>query len=266
MHVRACPARHARRKVAAPEGAAKRRKQMRKSRFGIAAASVLALCAVAGPAYAVSFVVTATDGDESKFFFNKKSLANTATGATFFGSTPGNTTAENVDVTTVGTISNLGNGFGSVDGNNTGSDHLTSLTFTPTTGTTFDGFFFRGQLQDLDTKATDPNNGQVTITVNGTDVFTESNLGIEEDITDLGVEAINDTTAITSIKIQAGPGEYFKEFKQVQLSGVNGVVINPTGGPTPEPAAWIVMIAGFGLLGSLLRLRSRSAFKGIHSA
>jgi hypothetical protein len=230
---------------------------MRKSRFGLAAVSALALCAVAVPAYASTFVISATDGDESKFFFNKKSLANGATGATFFGSTPGNTTAENLDVTTIGTISNLGNGFGSVDGKDSGSDFLTSLTFTPTTGTEFDGFFFRGQLQDLDKTTPDPNNGQVTITVNGTDVFTVSDLGIEEDITDLGVEAIDDTTAITSITIAAGPGEYFKEFKQVQLSGVTGGSVTGTGGPTPEPATWIVMLAGLGLAGTLLRRRQR---------
>jgi hypothetical protein len=202
-------------------------------------------------------MLSATDGDESKFFFNKKSLTATATGATFFGSTPGNTSAENVDVSTVGSVSNLGSGFGSVDAKNSGTDFLTSLTFTPTTGTSFDGFFFRGQLQDQNKNTPDINNGEVIITVNGTDVFTVPDLGIEEDITDLGVEAINDTTPITSIQIQAGPGEYFKEFKQVQLSGVVGGSVGGTGGPVPEPAIWVVMIAGFGLAGSLLRRRQR---------
>jgi hypothetical protein len=224
------------------------------------ASAAFALCAVTVPAYAdVSFVVTATDDDESKFFFNKKSLVNGATGATFFGSTPGNTSDENVDVTTVGTISNLGSGFGSVDGKNTGTDFLTSLTFTPTSGTSFDGFFFRGQLQDVDPTAPDTNNGQVTISVNGTDTFVLDDLGIEKDITDLGVEAAFDLTPITSITITAGPGEFFKEFKQVQFSGVTGGSVGGTGGggPVPEPAIWIVMLAGFGLAGTLLRRRQR---------
>jgi hypothetical protein len=228
---------------------------MRRSLF--IASAAFALCVVSVPAYAATFMLSPTDGDESKFFFNKKSLVNGASGATFFGSTPGNTNDENVDVSTTGTISNLGNGFGSVDGKDSGSDFLTSLTFTPTTGTAFDGFFFRGQLQEIDKHSVDVNNGQVTITVNGTDTFVVNDLGIEEDITDLGVEAIDDKTPITSITLTAGTGEYFKEFKQVQLSGVVGGSVGGTGGggPIPEPATWIVMLAGFGLAGSLLRRR-----------
>jgi hypothetical protein len=225
-------------------------------RLVLGAASILSLCAIAGPAYAATvFNVTSPDGDESKLFFNKKSLVNSASGATFISSTPGNSSADNVDATTVGTISNLGNGFGSVDGNNTGTDFLTSLTFAPHAGVTFDGFFFRGQLQDLPSTSNDPNNGEVTITVNG-EAHTVSGLGIEEDITDLGVEAANDLTAITSITIAAGPGEYFKEFKQVTLSGVTGGTPVGTSGGVPEPAVWIVMLAGFGLAGTMLRRRS----------
>jgi hypothetical protein len=197
-------------------------------------------------------LISPTDGDETKFFFNKKSLVNGSGTATFIGSDIKNNGTDNVNVSTIGTISNLGNGFGSVDGTDSKGDFLTSLTFTPA-ATTFDGLFFRGQLQDINTKTPDPLNGEVIITVNGTDTFTVKNLGIEEDITDLGVEAIDDSTAITSITIAAGPGEYFKEFKQVTLSGVPGVVGTGGGGGIPEPATWIVMLAGFGLAGTLLR-------------
>jgi len=225
---------------------------MRKFASRAAVALALGIGALVSPAHAVpagtianqspstgEFIFSPRDGDESKFFFNKSSLVDNTDSATFFGSTPDNTTADNVDVSTIGTISDLGNGFGTIKGTDTGNDLLTSLTFTPTTGTTFDGMFIRGQLGgggNFD--------GIVHVHIVGVDSSVTDLLvtGIkkDKDFGDIGIEAFNDTDLIASLTITTDSGTFFREVKQLEFSGVNGIV--------PVPEAPTIMIAGFMLV------------------
>lgn len=224
----------------------------------LATVAVLALTTAANAT--VTFQLSNTDSDETKLFFDKPSLTPISGGDKFQSSDIKNNGTDNVNIFTLGSVSNLGNGFGSIDGTNTGSDFLEAVTFVPGK-TSFDGIFFRGQLQVLPGITADPNNGEVVITVTGVDgsvtTLKKSSLGIEEDITDLGIESVTDKLDIKSVTIAAGPGEYFKEFKQVQLSGV-GVP-----GGVPEPATWIELILGFGLVGFMIRALPRMAAKRV---
>jgi hypothetical protein len=232
---------------------------MRKYVSAAAVALALGIVAFVSPAQAVpvgaEFIPSKGDGDESKFYFDKKSLINDfITGdATFFGSTPINTPADNVDVSTVGTIKDLGNGFGTVLGHNTGADLLTSLTFMPTPGTTFDGMIFRGQLSGTGF------DGVIHVHVVGVDssvtnlLFT--GLKKDRDFGDLGFEAANDLTLVQSVTISTDPGSFFEEFKQVEFSGVNGQIT------VSEPPT--LMIAGFVLVLGFFVYR-RNAFRISH--
>ena len=67
--------------------------------------------------------------------------------------------------------------------------------------------------------------------------------------------------AIKSVTSSTVGTTYFKEFKQVEFSGVTGGTVVTQGG-VPEPAVWVVMLAGFGLAGTLLRRRSRALMVG----
>jgi hypothetical protein len=227
-------------------------------RLVLSAASVLALCVVLPAQAAPIWTLSAEDGDETTFFNNKKSL--NAGNDAFFGEVGFNGSREDVDVTTNGTIKNLGNGNSTVDGTDSGSDFLTSLTFTPHAPFTTDGIFFRGQIDNIPNATGGVTDGEITIAVNGKDgsseSFTVKSLGTNDDFTELGIESVNDLTQIASVTITAGAGEFFEEFKQVDFSGAGGVPVTQQGG-VPEPAAWIVMLAGFGLAGTLLRRRSR---------
>lgn len=55
---------------------------------------------------------------------------------------------------------------------------------------------------------------------------------------------------------QEGPGEIF--FSTVAMIDPSGSVMTPT----PEPAAWVLMIGGFGAAGSALRRRKRQVRAG----
>lgn len=131
---------------------------------------------------------------------------------------------------------------------------LTMLTFTPTDANAFDSFSFRGQDlvagQVIDVIIQD-NQGNAPVTLS----FTEGNAN--QDFTRDGIIAALNGETIKSIEISNSGG--FKEAKEFEFDQA-GVVINPLGG-APEPATWLMLIAGFGLVGAATRYRRINLIK-----
>jgi hypothetical protein len=127
-------------------------------------------------------------------------------------------------------------------------DTLKTITLDPVDDTVFNGFSFRGQ----DLKA----NQDIVLTVyDETGVYSETftfNVPTKnQDFARVGIIATGSDTISKIVLYNSGGWKEGKQYEFKALTGVNG-----TGGPTPEPAAWIIMIAGFGLLGTMLRRRT----------
>jgi hypothetical protein len=129
-----------------------------------------------------------------------------------------------------------------------GAPLLTTLTFTMTDPAAFGSFTFRGQPKAdevINIAVFDENNTEFD--------FTTSSKSANADLSPIGIFATG-SDSISKIVLFASSG--WKEGKQYTVTDATGVNGSGGGSPTPEPAAWIVMIAGFGLLGTLLRRRS----------
>lgn len=197
------------------------------------------------------------DGDESKLFFNQSSLVNDGIGAAFDGEVFKNGTIDDVDITTRGLISTLGNGFGTIKGVDSGTDFFDQITFTPTNLIHPDGIMVRGQLGNVDPHS-NLKGGTVFIAV--TDVNNQTtdlsfNVSkLDKDWGDVLIEAIGDKDPIKFVTFSTGPGQYFEEVKQIEFSGVGGV---------PEPAEWAMLLTGFFTLGWLIRRRQKHVDGGM---
>ena len=113
---------------------------------------------------------------------------------------------------------------------------MTSLTFTPTSNTAYDGFFFRGQINEFDCRGkkctNTPFGGKVFATVT-------DNLGNSEDLlftavpdksnlASLGFESILAGRTLASVTIFLDGTAFFKEFKQVDFSPAVAAVPEPS--------------------------------------
>jgi len=222
---------------------------MKKLLLGVAFAALIAGPAAAANLYSVTLSKQTGDGDEAKLFFNQSSLVNDGIGAAFDGEVFKNGGIDDVDITTKGLISTLGNGFGTIDGVDSGTDFFTQITFTPTNLIHPDGIMFRGQLANID-EHDHTTTGKVFIAV--TDINNQTT-DLSFDVTKLNkdwgdelVEALDDKDPIKFVTFSTGPGQFFEEVKQIEFSGVAGV---------PEPAEWAMLLTGFFTLGWLIRRR-----------
>jgi hypothetical protein len=220
---------------------------------------------------------------DPKLYFDKQSLVNNYTNktATFWGSLGSNTTTNNIGIATLGTVSNLANGYGSIDGTdavivhgtNQGPDFLTQLTFTPT-NVNVDGQYFSGQI--LSKSATNGFDGNLFANITDqfgnhtilewTGLSTTSDfgrgqsdfIGYESAINSAG----NEVFAIRSVTFSLDSTDYyFDQFKQINFSndfaGPNPPF--PVTGGVPEPSTWAMMILGFVGVGFLTYRRKRGS-------
>lgn len=146
-------------------------------------------------------------------------------------------TTDDVGIAVVGN-SDFADGFSTITPVKGGT--LTELTFTPVNGDAFASFSFRGQdevaNQTIDVIIQD-NQGHAPETF----MFTVSKPN--EDFGRLGIIAAVPGETIKSVEIMNSGG--FEEAKQFEFDLT----------PVPEPGAWLMMIAGLGLLGAALRVK-----------
>jgi PEP-CTERM motif len=122
---------------------------------------------------------------------------------------------------------------------------LTTLTFTPTNPNLFDSFSFRGQdlvANQVINVIIQDNQGNAPQTL----TFTESNANADFDR--VGIVAALAGETIKWVEISNSGG--FKESKQFAFDPAVGVQGH---GGVPEPATWLMLIAGFGLVGAAAR-------------
>ena len=131
---------------------------------------------------------------------------------------------------------------------------LTSLTFTPTDANAFNSFSFRGQdlvaNQVIDVIIQD-NQGNAPVTL----TFTEGNAN--QDFAREGIVAALAGETIKWVEISNSGG--FKEAKQFAFDSSNTVGVQ--GSPGPEPATWLMLILGFGLVGAATRYKGVNLIK-----
>jgi hypothetical protein len=239
-----------------------------------------ALCALAAPAYAAKPVpapappagVTCIDGfcdgqaDDSEELKMDADVANKAV-SIFFGSVHGNGQSQFTPDITVTTKTGLmqwvdtDSGYGEIKPVKDGV--LTDLLFT-VNGTAvnvktgdkvtnlFDGFFTRAQVIGPTTDS----QVLVDLLINGKDLFKFSITPNDRDFATIGVDELTDATAnlLTSAELFIDPlnsAYTFKSVKQIDWSPCAAgecVGINQTG-TAPEPSTWVMMAAGFGLMG-----------------
>ena len=226
------------------------------------------------------------DGDDTAMFNNG---ANKDVDS-FYGSTTGNGShsTNSVLITTgplvggVGPLVTTGNGFANIKAEDSS---LTSITWTPQTGFTFDGFWTRAQMEFTPTCTgsgctSPPATSNVFLQVNGGPIFQfaetlpEKNdfayIGFDEPQTcDANGKNCVDNEAkaalIASVTMWVtDPGVSFFENKQTLWSscavggGCSSVVINPTI-PAPEPASLPLLVMGLAGLGMVVRTRRARA-------
>jgi hypothetical protein len=192
----------------------------------------------------VIFKAASEDGDEKQFYLNKSSLS--AAGNAFFGSVGVNNNNHDVDVL-ANTAAKIANGYANIKPQ---SGFLTSLTFTPTSQTAYDGFFFRGQINEYACSThkcvNAPFDGKVfaSITDNFGNVQSMTFTGVDDgsDFSRLGFESILAGHSIKSVTISLDSSGFFKEFKQVDFSPAAITAV-------PEPSTWALMFLGFAGIG-----------------
>ncbi|HEV2651244.1 MAG TPA: PEPxxWA-CTERM sorting domain-containing protein [Rhizomicrobium sp.] len=205
---------------------------MRKFLLGVAAASV-ALFGLTASANAVIFFKVEPNPGGTKLFLDLAKDSTTSKG----------TVVTNDDVTiTTNAAADFASGFSTIKP--ASKDFLlTTLTFTPTDPTEFNSFSFRGQDlvadQVIDVTILD-NFGNSTLIA-----FTEGKAN--QDFARQGIIAAVSGETIKSVTLFNSGG--FKEAKQFEFN-----LVGQTGG-IPEPAVWLMMIAGFGLVGAAMRSR-----------
>lgn len=198
------------------------------------------------------FQIGSEDGDELKLYVNKPSLNPAGTG--FFGSVGVNNNNHDVDVLTSTAVS-VGNGYANIKPD---TGFLTSLTFTPTSQTAYDGFFFRGQISEYDCgkKCTSTAfDGKifaaVTDNLGAVENLVFTGVGTTDDFATLGFESILAGHSIKSVTISLDGTGFFKEFKQVDFSPAAITAV-------PEPTTWAMMILGFAGVGFMAYRRKSS--------
>jgi PEP-CTERM motif len=237
---------------------------MRFSSFisGIALAGAMAFGAVNSAMALPVFQIGSEDGDELKFYINKPSLNLAKTG--FFGSVGANNSNDNVGVLT-NTGVTVGNGYANIKPD---SGFLTSLTFTPTSLTAYDGFFFRGQINEYDCGRRCTNTpfdgkvfAQVTDNFGNVENLLFTGVPDKSDFSALGFESILAGHTLKSVTISLDGTGFFKEFKQVDFSPAADPNVNIGG--VPEPSTWAMMILGFAGVGFMAhRRKSKPALIG----
>jgi PEP-CTERM motif len=125
---------------------------------------------------------------------------------------------------------------------------LTSLEITPVNSLLFDGFSFRGQLEEA---------GTITLTVQDAQgdkpqTFSFSVSQANQDFSAFGITGFPTDETIKSITISDSDG--FKSLKQFAFDEVSAV---------PEPSTWAMMILGFCGLGFMAYRRTNGA---LHTA
>jgi hypothetical protein len=201
----------------------------------------------------VYFQDSSKDRDDKALFNISSSLTSTSTSSSFFGSVGSNTNVHDVGVTTIGTASSIGNGKANINGTDTGTDFLTSLTFTPTSNKAYDGMFVRGQIGDTckgrHCTAFDGNVKAHIVDSNGniTDI-TFSGVSAKGNFSTIGFESSIENK-ITDYTLQSvtwsldQSGFFFDQFKQVDFS------VASVASAVPEPSTWAMMILGFAGIG-----------------
>jgi hypothetical protein len=159
------------------------------------------------------------------------------------------TDAASVDGVSVSILANNLEEFASGDSTikSEKTDTLTDLTFTPANDTKFNDFSFRGQDmvadQVITVKVTDQNGV--------TQSFSFPEGKANQDFARQGIVSTDGETIKSVELINSGGFEEAKQFA-FSLAGVTSAI--------PEPATWMMMILGVGLVGSSLRAsRSRRA-------
>jgi hypothetical protein len=198
--------------------------------LSIAAASV-ALFSFTGSASAVNlFIEEANPGGTKLFLDNIKD--STSSNGTVVSN-------DDVAITTIG-AADFASGFSTIKPASK-DILLTTLTFTPTDPTEFNSFSFRGQDlvadQLIDVTVVDNFGNSTLIT------FTEGKAN--QDFTRQGIIAAVAGETIKYVTLFNSGG--FKEAKQFEFN------LATPGSSTPEPAVWLMMIAGFGLVGAAMR-------------
>jgi hypothetical protein len=143
---------------------------------------------------------------------------------------------------------------------------LTAYTFTPILPSTlpngitfpgFDGQLFRGQVDNISGY-----DGDLSVTVNFSGGGSVSHVftGLKANGKDFGVlgfdEIAEPGVKVGSVVISlAGTGGAFNEFKQIEFSVPGQIAV-------PEPSTWVMLIAGFGLMGML---GWRRGFRGLRA-
>jgi PEP-CTERM motif len=251
--------------------------------------SALAMLAFMAPAHAAPCTVVKTvgnvhflsgasdpqcnDGDDLKMFLDGVTNSNTA-----FGSLGGNnnsTADSNIKITDNGgsggfAASTDANGFANfksvVDNVDFYQLQPQLGTFLPKTGAPFlgfDGSLMRGQLTNNPNTPGVKWDGDVSIVVNlstgVTDTFTFKGFKAMKDIGVIGFDEVldpgvfvksylavaGDVTA-AGVPIAKGLGSW-DEFKQIEMSVPGAVAV------IPEPSTWVMILAGFGLMGLMAR-------------
>jgi hypothetical protein len=201
------------------------------------------------------------DGDEATFFNNKKS---DISGTSFYGSIGKNSTSQDVNVTTNGTVT-IGNGNANIKGADT---TFSSITFNPVKF--YDGILFTVQADDIGCSGHRCTrvlwDGIVKVVVNGTDTIYFDDVKANAASDKLLVESIPkiiggkdyEINPITSVTISVDSTGFFEEFKQVDFSLYTDPPSNT--GAVPESSTWAMMILGFAGIGFMAyRRKSKPA-------
>jgi hypothetical protein len=216
------------------------------------ALAVAALGLVAAPAHATFMPETCSNGGcpgDMKFFNPTANHGVTS----FVGSVGSQSGGPAVTVDTFVNTSTAA-GYATIKPDVSGT--LNALLFTPANSLSYNDFSFRGQIESAGFS------NVLTVIVTGCldvggvctqeapQTFTlTTDKGANADFDRLAI-ASTDGETIFSVKVETAPGAFFKEFKQVDFS-MAGVI--------PEPAAWTLMLVGFGSLGVALRSRNRAS-------
>lgn len=224
---------------------------------GMALTGAVVLSAISTASALPVFQIGSEDGSELKFYINKPSLDFAGTG--FYGSVGVNNSNQDVDVLT-NTAVTVGNGYANIKPD---TGVLNSLTFTPTSATAYDGFFFRGQVNAFDCgKRCDstPFDGKVYATVTDNlgniENLTFTGVADNSDFATLGFNSILVGHSIKSVTIYLDGTGFFKEFKQVDFSPAAISAV-------PEASTWAMMMLGFFGVGFLAYRRKKQGRVGL---
>jgi hypothetical protein len=194
------------------------------------------------PAQASSFFQIDSTPGGTKLFLNNVKNSATSTGTVI--------NTDDVGISVIGN-SDFANGWSNIKPIKDGS--LTSLTFTPVNGNAFGGFSFRGQVLSANQLLT------VTVQDNQGDLAESFNFTIPNANADFGrLGIISNTLGKTIQYVTLYSAGGFKEGKQFAFTKALDDGGGGTGSDVPEPASWMMMILGMGLVGVGMRRRAHN--------